>query len=475
MIPFGPYRPDQPGSVPGISRNIVGALPTQDTQIGVSYRPMSDFNLASGAAAIGAEPRGAASVINNAGSYLAFVGTETDIVQLQADYSWASIDAGLSLTADDDWSFAHYGDYLVYTNTTQGMRAYNVQLGGSASAITDAPDARFVFASNETLIALDCDGDNKRWQNAALGNHTNWTTLEANGDTLEDGSALVAGGDLGNGLALVVQKEAVRLFRIGGGQSHISVTKLSDGIGCVGERSFVTFNGVAYWLDRRGFFRSAGGQPEPIGSGKVNKTFLSGKSPFQLTEVQATVDPDNEMVWWFYDDTAWGFNWVVGEWCQVPMAISALFRMATPGYTLNAAGALGTLNALSAYPLNSNFWLGQTPSLAAIDANQKIGFFDGGAMAAELDTGMVNNSRRQMIRSATPLTDDAAATLAIGRTEALDSDPSFGSDIAIKESGRAPIRGGGKNVLFREKHSAGGDWSYARGVDHVEGSAGGFK
>ena len=146
--------------------------------------------------------------------------------------------------------------------------------------------------------------------------------------------------------------------------------------------------------------------------------------------------------------------------------------MATPGYTLNQAGSLGTLNSLSAYPLNSNFWQGKAPSLAAIDSDQKIGFFDGTLMAATLDTGLTNSPTSDMITSITPITDDATATVAIGVTDDLDTAPTFGSDISRQPSGRCPIRGRGKNILYREKHAAAATWTYARGMAHPEGAPG---
>lgn len=473
MNPYGRFRPDQPGTVPGISRRIIGAIPTQDAELGIAYRPYQKFNTAINATELGADPRGAISIIKNDGSYAVFVATATAVRQMQSDYSWTDIDSGLSISADDDRSFAHFGIFIIYTDTSQGMRAYNVEAGGAASPISGVPNARYVFVCNETLIALDVNDDNRRWQNSALGNHTNWTTREADGDQLEDGGALVAGIDIGNGSAIVAQEDATRLFRVGGGQSHVSVVKLADGIGSVGERSMTGFNGVAYWLDRKGFFMSNGGAPVPIGSGKVSRTFLASLSPTQLANVSASVDPENEIVWWLFDGVMYGYQWAIGEWTTAVTDLLAFFRMATPGYTLNSAGALGTLNQLSAYPLNSSFWRGGAPSLAGIGADGKVGFFDGVNMAAELDTALMNSGTSDLLTSATILTDDLAPTLAIATTDMLGGTLAYGPDTDRQPSGRHPIRGRGKNISFRVKHAEGAAWTYDRGTNHGEGAQGG--
>lgn len=473
MNPYGPYQPDQPDDVPGISRHIVGAIPMQDAELGLAYRPARQFNTAIDAEALGSPPRGAISIIKSDGTYAAFVATATAARQLQSDYSWTDIDSGLTIAADDDRSFAHFGAYIIYTDVSQGMRAYNADSGGAASAVTDGPDARYIFLCNETLIALDCDGDNKRWENSALGNHANWTSREANGKTEEDGGALIAGGDIGNGFAIVVQENAVKRFQVGGGQSHVSVIKLADGIGSVGERSFVTFNGIAYWLDKKGFFMSGGARPIPIGTGKVSRTFLKSLTPEKLAQVQAAVDPENEVVWWLIDGILTGYQWAIGEWTTGEQDLLAFFRMSTPGYTLTTAAALGTLTQLSAYPLNSNFWQGGAPSLAGIGADGKIGFFDGENAAAEMDTALRNSGSSDLITSATPITDDLGVTVAIGVTDRLGEAATFGTDTARQPSGRVPLRARGKNVTFIAKHAAGAVWTYDRGVDHMVGNAGG--
>jgi len=42
-------------------------------------------------------------------------------------------------------------------------------------------------------------------------------------------------------------------------------------------------------------------------------------------------------------------------------------------------------------------------------------------------------------------------------------------------SGRTPLRGRGKNIAFEYTAPAGAVWTYAKGVDFIEASAGGRK
>lgn len=465
MIPFGPYRPDQPEA-----GSVLGVYPVRDDVTGISYAPFPMFNTAIGAAALGSTPYGAFSLLAADGTWYSYVGTSTTIEQVQADWSYSSTDTGLSLTSGDDWSFEHFGAYLIYTNTTEGMRAADED-GGSPAAVSAAPAARFAFGFGPTLMALDCDGDNRRWQTCAYGDHTTWVGREANGQTLLDGGELVAGGNIGNNRAIVVQSDAVHLFVAAGG--GVARTQLARQIGSVGQRSFRTFNGVAYWLDKRGFFRSNGGIPEPIGDGKVDKTFLAYVGSDNYASVEAIVAPSLKLVLWAYDEYAFCYSWVTGEFGRVAYNLQTFFRLSTPAVTLASAASLGTLADLSIYPLDSPFWAGGAPTLAGIDTDGKVGFFDGGWQAAVLETSLVNYPMSQRVRSVTPVTDDTAATAAVGYSDGLGSTINYSSDVAREASGRCPVSARGKNISFRTTHAADGMWSYDRGIDHVEAQGGG--
>src|SRR5690606_21013265 len=102
------------------------------------YGPMPSLQTPAAAAALSGPPRGIASLVLRDGAYVVYGFTETTIEQLQADDTWTEIENGFSCTAGDDWSNEHFGNFLLATNTTDGLQAYDIEAAGSVSAVADA-------------------------------------------------------------------------------------------------------------------------------------------------------------------------------------------------------------------------------------------------------------------------------------------------------------------------------------------------
>jgi len=454
----------------GITRNVDGVIPTIDGQVGVAYAPFPKLTTPTDAIALSEDPKGNASIVTKTGTNRLFVGQSTSIVEMDATFAPVTVGSGLTAHGSDDWVFTHYGQFLLTTNINNGVWSYNVETSTAVGNVTTAPKAREIFAANEMIIALACDGDNMRWQNCALGDHTNWTTREANGDSLESGKALVTGRYLGNGRSVVFQRSAVNIFSSNGGT--ISVSKISGGIGSVGRRSVTSFNGLAYFLDTKGFFVTDGATTKPIGDEKIDETFLATVTEGELENVDVGIDPYRKLVMWYYGGTVWVYHWVLGEWSKFTETLTSLTRVASSGYTMDNIDSFGTMETIP-YSFDDRFWQGEALSLGAFKADKKIAFFSGQNRAATIDTALQNMGISTLVNSATPLTDDSGVTLAIGKTDIISTDPAFGSDIAVQPSGRCPVRGRGKNITFRQKHAEGATWNNARGIDHIESSGGG--
>lgn len=487
MIPFGPFEPDKMETRGGIAMVAENVLPLPE-----GYGPFPGLSSVSGSTALSAAPRGLITVVLRAGDYKVYGFTESTLESLGTDFTWSTVDTGYSCTSGDDWSSVHFGNQLLYTNTTDGLYAYDLEAGGTPSSISAAGDPREVFTASNVVIGLDCldrssTRDNRLIRNSAFGDHTNWSTNGADYQPLEDGEELIAGKDLKNGAAVIFQKNAMRLMQFGnaGGGAVYSLQKIADGRGSVGARSVVSFDGVVYWLATNGFWKfSLGGGLVPIGSGKIDEWFFDHVDDSDLSGVQGSVDPTRKIVWWrwpsssitsseVFDDMI-GYSWAYDRWVTAKVQTTYLSRIATPGYDLATAdAAFSTLDGAPDLPVGDRFWQGGQATFAALDENRKYAPFGGDALAATIETHTINQPTSGLMSSLTPLTDADNGTVQVGIKDALKGDLKWKKAISIQPSGRCPVRARGKNMRFRLNVAAAESWTYAKGVDHFDATRGG--
>jgi hypothetical protein len=489
MFSFGPFRPDEEGPGPGTA-DIADSVIPQAAPDGIGYGPFPSLVTPASATALSGAPRGNISLTLSDGTFNVFYGTASTIEQLDSGFGFTVIASGYSVTSGDDWSFLHFGSYLLNTNTTDGFRAYNVETPAGNNLVTGAPTARSLFSCNNVVFALDCNGNNRRMQSSGIGSHTAWDSLGANGKTFEDGGGLVRGVDLKNGSAVVFQSAAMRLVQFGGapGGSLYTIAKIADGRGSVGARSIISFDGMVFYLATNGFYRfDLGGGNQPIGARKVDKWFLEQVDSGDLPGVEASIDPANKIVAWRFKPSSSSsttvypvmlcYHWELGEWFTVTVDTSSLARIATPGYVLDQMDSFGTLDGMIQIALDDRFWQGGQPVFAALDSTYKFSTFSGPAMAATLQSAIMNSGTQDVIRWVTPIDDSPDGLLAVGYAPTLSGSLTWmsGQSKVSSQDGRTPQRVRAANLAMKRTITAASEWSYANGFDYIGATKGGPK
>lgn len=482
MIGVGSYRPDIADTNATVARRACNVLLSRDEN-GVAHNPMPGLAVLASAVALPGAPKGGVSIVDSSGAYSCIVGTSATLQKLLSDYSWLEIGSGYALTDGDSWSYGRYGANLYITNRTDGMLKFDVDVGSVVDPVASAPKARFIFPCFNTLMALDCDGDNKLMRNSAIGNAEIWTGKGAGSQSFPDGEELVCGTELTSDLAIVWQRNAIRaLMRRDDGKLY-DAKKLYDGRGCVNAQAMAAVDGKAFFVDTDGFYMiDASGALSPIGKDKVSKSFIRRLASDGLDTISAAIDKVNtRVVFRFHDqnvpsstvyDDAIAYDYELGEWSEIEETTAAIFTMASPAITLDSMDGFGPLDGI-AIPLDSRFWAGGEPRLAALDADFKFGFFDGPSLAATSETGSKLALQSGLITSITPVTDAANAMVQVGVRDRL-SDPIVWKDgVPMQPSGRAPVRARGKIMTFRLTAVAGEVWTTTRGFDGFNVSAGG--
>lgn len=487
QFPFGELAPDAGATAPGVCQEAIGVIPLPE-----GYGPAPQLVTQAGGDVLAGAPRGAATVLTASGSTQVYVWTEDEMFALGSDYSWTSVESGLTCTSGYDWSAIQFGTKILYTNPDEGLRAYDIDAGGSATAIADAGDPAFLFECANMVFAINCKDDagtrsGRLLRNSDFNDHTDWKTGAADQQPFEKGGELLSGHNLKNNAAVIVQTGALRLLQFGnaGGGALYSLTEISDSRGAVGRKACVSFDGILYGLSAAGFFRlSLGGGIEWIGAGRVDRYFYDRVATSRLSEVQATIDPKRKIVIWRYPTAAdasetvtenvIGFSWEFNRWFTWRVNLAYLSRILSPGYTLATAGAAySTLGGAPLIPIGDAFWQGGVEVLAGIAPDLRYASFSGLPQEAKLTTSVQNSPVTGLISWATPIDDAAGGTLELGVTDSLSTDVTWKTGAAKVSSGRVPLRGRGKNIAFRYTIPEDETWTFAKGIDHISAATGG--
>ena len=471
-VNYGPWRPDVGGPGSGFARTAEGVVPKSEAG-GLGYGPFPQMVAATGAEALSAEPRGIISVQAPDGTWSVYAATGTTIEELQSDFTWADIETGRTVTAGDDVSFALLGTKLLNTDTTDGMNAYDIVAGGSNSAISGAPAARAVFVMKNVAFGLGTALSPRRFASSDIGNHAKWSGGAANGGTLEDGGALVGGADLKNGSGCMFQESAIRGIQFGAGASTYAVNKISDGLGCVAQKTIVPWDGRAYWWHDDGpWMLGAGAAPVSIGADKINTWAADNIGRQNYKDLQGAVDPQRKLILWRIDESrVLAYSWTQNEFSILPVSTTALARIATPAVSIdNLTGTIDNLTG-SIDDLGGS----SAPVLGGLNLSRKYATFTGANMAVTLETCQVNNPVTGLVSHVTPVDDADAGTLQVGVSDRMDVELTFKAGEAKRDSGRCPARARGKSIGFRRNIPAGTTFSYIIGVKDIVSSAGGVR
>lgn len=483
QFPFGPLAPDRQAGTPGICLTANNVLPIPD-----GYGPAPTMVLPGGGTALPGAPRGSCVVIKRDGTTQVFMLTADALYTLDASYAFVLVASGYSCTSGDDWSCEQFGDQLLYTNTTDGMLAYNIEAGGAPAYIAAAGDPRFIFSNANMVFGLDCKDNsgarnNRLIRNSDFNDHTDWTGGAADQQPLESGAELLAGVRLKGGAAVTFQRESLRMVQFGnvGGGAQYALQEIADGRGSVGAKSVIGFDGVVYFLATNGFWQFSQGGLVPIGDGFIDRWFLSQVPTIELKDVQASIDPIRKVVLWLYPagGLILGYSWapsVTNRWFTWSTTATYMTRLATSGYTWDAAGAIwATWDAMPTIPFDDRFWQGGQPFLAALDATYKMAIYSGESAAATVVTSVQPSPVSALIGWATTMDDCATSQLSLGVSDALSTALTQKAAASKVTSGRTPLRGRGKVLGFTFTTPAGASWTYAKGVDSISAATGGPK
>ena len=423
MIPFGEWLPDLP------ELNNPGAtIATNAIPLVSSYTQWRQLNAFS--TALDGRPRGGISAKNSSAVVVTYCGTNDKLYRLiDAAMTDASKAGGYHLTGDEVWEFAVWGNQVIAVAITDPVQA--IAIGGTSFAdlltSTRKPKARHIAAVRDFVVlgnvtdSVDGDMPNRVWW-SAINNSANFDPADATQCDFQDlqgpGQEVqkVIGGEYG----VILQRRAIQRMTYEGPPTIFRFDQVETLRGAVCPGGVAALGNLVFYLSDDGFYAFDGSASQPIGQGKVDRSFWNDVDPANLNRISCVIDPINSLVAWAYPGPGNNggrpnkmllFNWKAARWSRCEGEVEAVFQPATSTYSLDGLDAVKgpNIDADPGFLVDDPQFQGGTLSLGGFDAGNKFGYFNCVPATAILETGEaeIADGRRAFISGVRPVVNGA--------------------------------------------------------------------
>ena len=480
QIPFGEWLPDQPEYLnPGANTANNVYFAAQSYKRFPSLVPYSSNNM-------GKDSRGAGSFRDNSNTVFNFVGTNTDIFQLDGG-SFTSRKGSLTGTNTDYWTFTQFGNYVIASNGVDAPQYYLMGTStnfANLSAIATAgtvPTFRVSGVVRDFLVTGNHSNASNKIQWSGINDITVWEAGNKQSDSQElpgSGGEIVhiTSGEIGY---VFRQNQIIRMDYVGGA-TVFRLSVISPNRGAVYGRTVCQDNRRVFFYADDGFFEVNGDQVIAIGAEKVNRFFDLDLNKAFSDRICAAVDPFNQLALWLYpskNDTANTtgicdkiliYNYATQKWSTADASASTIFSQFVGAYTVELMDIISENLDNINIALDTDFWSGGQLLLGAIDSDYKAAIFSGTENEGTIETRELElfPGHRSSITNVRPIV-DATSTVTVKSRERLADTPTESPVSTMTDSGDNPVRESGRYFRFKITTPSGSVWTHAQGVDIV--------
>lgn len=477
---FSEYAPDRSHLDASVAPVVKNVVPTAN-----GYAPF--LALQPYSEALSGVCRGAYLARAFDGTFNIVAGTATTL-EISTGTSWTDVTRATggdyNLATGHSWSIRQFRDVVAAANVNDAIQSYTLGSSSKFAALSaDAPMLKYLWVESGYLGGAQTSSNPNIMYRSAYQDPTGWTA-GINGSTSQvfpDGGPVQGASTNDQGAVVFSENKSRALINRPGQQVGFQLTDIEKTRGVVAPLSIVDAGGSVYFLSHDGFYRF-GNPSTPIGLERINRTFLDDIDHGYINAVQGAHDPARPMVWWrykssdnastAYTDKLIGYHYQLDRWCYAEVNLEWMLGIQTPGYTLETLVTSLGFTSIESIPfsLDSPVYAGGAPAFAGFDTDHKLGFFQGDALEAVLETadipiggeglrgfvngfrlvGDVSNAYGQVISKA-----NFGATTSIETTEQQ------------MQSGTGMIHGraNGRTVRFRTRIPAAEAWTNAQGIE----------
>ena len=478
QIPFGEWLPDQPEYLnPGANTANNVYFAAQSYKRFPSLVPYSSNNM-------GKDSRGAGSFRDNSNTVFNFVGTNTDIFQLDGG-SFTSRKGSLTGTNTDYWTFTQFGNYVIASNGVDAPQYYlmgtstnfaNLSAIGTAGTV---PIFRVSGVVRDFLVTGNHSNASNKIQWSGINDITVWEAGNKQSDSQElpgSGGEIVhiTSGEIGY---IFRQNQIIRMDYVGGA-TVFRLSVISPNRGAVYGRTVCQDNRRVFFYADDGFFEINGDNVIAIGAEKVNRFFDVDLNKAFSDRICAAVDPFNQLALWLYPsasntgntsgicDKVLIYNYATQKWSTADASASTIFSQFVGAYTVELMDLISQNLDQINIALDTDFWSGGQLLLGAIDNNYKAAIFSGTENQGTIETRELElfPGHRSSITNVRPII-DATSTVTVKSRERLADTPTESTSSTMVTSGDNPVRQSGRYFRIKVVTPSGSVWTHAQGVD----------
>ena len=381
-----------------------------------------------------------------------------------------------ALTSTHQWQFAQAGNLVFAVQANTAPQVFNLS---SSTAFADLagspPQASYCAVVGRFLVLSGLLSNPFRIHWSGLNAYTTWTSGVTSSDfqDLSDGGIVrgVAGGEYG----LIFQDSTIRRMIYAPGSDVIfQIERITEDKGLFAPYSIIRANEKVFACLTDGFHRiQPGGNPEPIGRERIDRTFFADVDTTAPHLFIGANDPSNSRVYWAYKSLAGAtglfnkiiiYDYVLDRFSIANVVGEYLTSLASPGITLESLDTqFASLDAMTISL--DDFSSVSLTKLAGFNSDHKMGFFSGDSLEATLETAEQTLDRRMRVKGLRPVTDAATCYTSIGKRETLQEAVSYSTEQAINVRGLCPANVDTRIARAKVRIPAATTWEFATGVE----------
>lgn len=397
FIPFRGFTPDLDPTEPG---SLVSCSNISPTVRGIeSVKGPVDF----GAATLAAACTGAATLRNLSNTARTWAGTATKLYEFNSSLTWddrsRSVGGNYSLTSDDRWRFAIYGNVHLATNKQDTLQATSATLFADVSG---APSASIVATINDFVFLFDTNegtyGDSPdRWWCSALGDYTDWApaiaTQCATGRLTSIPGKIRGGQRLGEQM-VVYKDRGIYVGTYTGPALIWDWAEIPGDVGAVNNEVIINVGTEHYFMAHDGFFRFDGVTVRAI-DGPVRNWWINRVEASFLSLSLALHDRFLGLIYWYYAPAGSQaptegliYNYRTGAWGVVTQTVEATVTYEDATGTWDSLGsAYSTFDDLPNVSYDTALFSPNAPVPALFDSSHDFYTLTGSVSSWSLTTG----------------------------------------------------------------------------------------